>query len=286
MSASVLTNLTDEWIDLLETGRFCDRIDEWAQRWPNIPLAHLSYSQEPTFPRLTPAQADQVFLGLISDWQLNNDYDAGRFVLQCMLRCVDKTAQRCIKTHARPYEAALADALAGMWEAISVYDLSKTSDIARGLMFSMLDSMSSPAALARLGVHETPVDDFLTNPDGNLPQVGSSIGAELRTGNEALSLRLSTTLSQQLTGTSILGPLGEVLEVIHWGLAAGVLSPNDADLLTRMYAPDPDLPEYEELSNGRGRFQARIAAELGVSHDALRQSASRAVRRLVEAVVA
>lgn len=81
----------------------------------------------------------------------------------------------------------------------------------------------------------------------------------------------------------VLGTTGEVLQVIAWGLDAQAISPAEAALLTRLYAPDPTLPEWDELG---GSFQSAVARELGISHTTLRYRASQAVRRLRSAVLA
>jgi hypothetical protein len=69
----------------------------------------------------------------------------------------------------------------------------------------------------------------------------------------------------------------ELIELFAWGVQSGVISRGEARLLLRLHSPDEP---------GRSPTCRDVAEHLGIAHDAVRQRASRATRRLAAAVQA
>ncbi|RIQ12217.1 hypothetical protein [Jiangella rhizosphaerae] len=66
----------------------------------------------------------------------------------------------------------------------------------------------------------------------------------------------------------------EIVDVLAWGVEVGIIRHADADLLARVYCPQPG-----ECDGGEA-----VAVELGISYTALRARCSRAIKRLAAAV--
>lgn len=259
---TVITELNQEWTALISQGRTASQIDHWVDQWPALrPLLSPGAGKDNVHLR-DRAEADRVLLALLTAHHAG-DYTAGRLVLQCMLSAVARIAGRC-KHRFDDLEDATTEATAAMWSAIATFDLTCTQGIATKLWSRCFDALASRKVRAHAPrTHEIPADH------DTMDALGSSV--------------LSPAVDD---GDSILGTTGEVLEVIAVGLDAGVLTPDEASLLTRLYAPDPSLPEYAELADPRGNYQRMVANELGQSFDAMRKRASRAVKKLALAVEA
>lgn len=247
MSSSVISDLNAEWQALISTGDFADTFDAWCCAWPDLATADLG-SHASRFDRkhLTPERVDEVLHALLSANRSGDRY-AGRIALQCMLPCISRIAHRSVGRYGSLDEAAQA-ATAAMWEAIQDYDLDRTSGVSTRIWSRTLSSVCpyTPAGHAK---------EVLVDP------------------SKLHAFAPHNPVQADESESDILGAVGEVLRLIAWGLDERILTGDEASLLTRLYGDNVEaLPSHE------------IAAEMGISTSALRQRASRAVRRLARAV--
>ena len=262
-----MRELDHDWADLVRTRSFAAEIERLAGRFPQLAGLRTGGAVQ-----LAADEADRVLYALIVE-HASGSFAAGRAVLQCMLPAV-RTIVRRSRRHYPDVQDLEQEAAAAMWDAITHYDLERSSRVAMRLQGHTLTRV---------------VGDRAPHARGGRASRGPRV-AEIPTDTNTLtSLERPTTpepgpdVVYSLASMS-LGTTGEVLDVIAWGLEKNALTQDESALLARLYAPDPDLPEYAELGSGRGNYQRRVAHELGISHAALRQRASRAVRRLAEAV--
>ncbi len=261
--STLLEQLDQEWSALIGEEGFAGALSDAVGRHPVVegfdPAA-----------RRDPDEADRLLHALLTA-HADGNVAAGRAVLQCMLPAVRAIVRRSRRHYAELRELE-AQAASAMWEAIATYDLAQITRVAMRLQGRTLTAVVGDRAPHARGRRVGRVAVATEVP--MRAEVFESLVAESGERSETYF---------SLTSTS-LGLVGEVLDLIAWGLDTGILDSSDAGLLTRLYAPDPALPEYAELMSHRGAYQRRIADELGLSHAAVRQRASRAVRRLVRAV--
>lgn len=261
----LMHDLDHEWVELIGTRGFADELAGFIRRHPRLE----SLARGPSSARFAPAEADEILLALLND-HLGGSYPAGRAVLQCMVPAVRAIVRRS-RRHYPELGDLQAETAGAMWAAITTYDLRQNTRVAMRLHGRTLTAVAgdqAPHARGRRPSRSLVVAEIPTDHD-----VLSSVALEDDDWSPRFSL-MSTRL----------GATGEVLDLIAWGVDAQVVGPEDGALLARLYAPDPDRPEYDELRHGRGAYQKRVADELGMSHANLRQRASRAVRRLAAAV--
>lgn len=271
MSATdVMAELDLDWANLVQTRSFADEIDGFIQRFPKLEALG---SGAPNA-RLGAGDADEILHGLLAAYAAGS-YPAGRTVLQCMLPAIKAIVRRS-RRHYPDVQDLEQEAMAAMWGAINRYDLGHSEKVAMRLHGTTLTYVVGDRAPFAHGTRASRAPGLteIATEDNIL---------ELLERPDAADPSSETCFSLM---SASLGPTGEVLDVIAWGVDAGAITSEEANLLARLYAPDPDLPEYAELTSGRGNYQRRVAEELGLSHAALRQRASRAVRRLAEAVQA
>lgn len=264
---TLMTELDHDWADLCGTRSFATELDRLVARYPQLTALRTGRSV-----RLDQAEADEVLHALLAEHAAGS-FTAGRAVLQCMLPAV-RTIVRRSRRHYPDLQDLEQETAAAMWDAITSYDLARSDRVAMRLQGHTLTRVvgdRAPFAHGSRASRRSPVEEIPTE-------------ADVLSHLERPAVRDEAPEACFSPASLALGPTGEVLDVIAWGLGQDVLTRDEAALLARLYAPDPDLPEYAELASGRGNYQKRVAEELGISHAALRQRASRAVRRLAEAV--
>lgn len=266
-AATLMRELDYDWADLVRTRSFALEIERFVARFPQLAALRIGGTVQ-----LGPEVADEVLYALIVE-HAGGSFPAGRAVLQCMLPAMRGIVRRS-RRHYPDVQDLEQEAAAAMWDAITHYDLDRSSRVAMRLQGHTLTRV---------------VGDRAPHARGTRASRGPRV-AEIPTDTSLLTVLERPTTPEQgpevvySLASMKLGATGEVLDVIAWGLDKSVLTRDESALLARLYAPDPDLPEYAELGSGRGNYQRRVAHELGISHAALRQRASRAVRRLAEAV--
>lgn len=260
---NVLDHLESEWHDLSATGAFAQEFDRFVAQHPE--LARLS--QDCTG-GLAGEHADAVFHALLTEHH-SGSYLAGRLVLQCMIPTMRKMVIRSAARYA-DHDDAAQQAVTAMWQEISEFDLARTQKVAatlNGRTLTRVCGDKAPDVHGRRRSRNTHLIDEVPMDTQTLVVLAASTPDP---ADEFFS-----------TAARILGPIGEVLEVIAWGLDVKALTAEDAALLAKVYAPDArDTPR----PGGRS-LQLHVAQELGISHAALRKRAERAVRRLASAVL-
>jgi hypothetical protein len=246
----LIDDLDREWTDLVRSAGFVADTESWLDRWPAL-RPYFRTDARPASARLDRTQADEILGALLAEHSAGS-YPAGRMVLQCMLGAAVTIARRC-QGRFPTYDDAIAETVTALWTAIATYEADRTDRVAGRLHFAVLEAVAGRRTI-KVADHEVPLPfDVL----------------------DAHALMLESA-GPALDGTHQLGVTGEVLEVIAWGIDAGALTADDAALITRLYVAD---------DTGSTPDGATLAAELGVSHPALRQRAHRAVRRLAQAVI-
>jgi DNA-directed RNA polymerase specialized sigma24 family protein len=268
MSATLSSALERDWANLLRTQSFVAALAD-IEGVDDLALANLGSKP------LAAEQADLILHALLVAHAAGS-FPAGRAVLQVML-----PAMRAIMNRRRagyPDQRDLEqETAAAMWDAISTYDTRRSHRVATRLQGHVLrrvfGELSPRARSAAQKVRGGGITEVSADEE-SLEHVLAAMDRDVEADSGMHCMQAAT-----------LGAIGEVLDVIAWGMDAAVISADEAALLTRLHAPDPARPEYGELDRPRGgQYQARVAAELGISHAALRTRASRAMSALASAV--
>ncbi len=245
----VIDDLDREWTDLVNSGHFAEHTELWLERWPAL-RPYFRTDSRPASARLDRTQADEI-LGALLNEHAAGSYPAGRMVLQCMLGAAVTIARRC-QGRFSTYDDAIAETVAALWTAIACFPTEHADRVAGRLHFAVLEAVAGRRTV-KVAEHELPLPFDVLDAHALLAE--------------------STTPAAPHEHT--LGITGEVLEVIAWGVDTRALTADDAALVTRLYVVD---------ETGATPDGASLAAELGITHTALRQRAHRAVRRLAQAV--
>lgn len=248
--AGVLQEVFEEWDDLVRTGAFHDELERLTRAWPQLkPLLSddASGATSATTSSWSRDEADAILHALLVEYAGGTgSYIAGRLVLQCMLPAVARLADRHAHLHDSYADAAM-QAVGAMWAAATNFPVErKRTKVAAHLYYRCLD-------------------DLCASKTTNAPTpVGSSVlaAAGLERADDG--------------GDDVADPSHEVVRLLAWSLDHEVLRPDEAALLARLYLADDE---------GRAPSAKEVAAELGVSHVAVRARSSRAVRRLARAVI-
>jgi hypothetical protein len=253
----VIDQLNHEWQLLVTTASCARQVDIWLQRWPELQPLNTPEAGGAGIPQ-TSTRADEILAALLGECAAG-DYLARRFVLQCMLPAVAHIARSCQGRFTDPADSA-AEATAAMWQAIT-NPKPRHGKVAASLMLDALHAVAGRSC-DKPAISEVPT--------------------------EQLKLLALAELDRNRRAGDVLDPYDpsptkEILEVLAWGVDAKALSPEEASVLTRLYAVDPYLPEFKRRTTTATARQA-VAQELGISETALRKRTSRAIRRLADAV--
>jgi hypothetical protein len=202
---------------------------------------------------------DDVLLALL---RLARDGDAlaARTALQAMLGAAVRLARRTLGHAQGDLEESLSRAVTALWQVVSDYPVERrTCRPADGISLDVL------AALTATG---------RTRPS----EVPGGLAAELADVPEEqpddLGLRSLFWAVAYPAGADACSD-EQLLLLLAWGVRRGVVSADDARLLLRLHSP---------REPGAAVSCRQVAHELGLGHAALRQRASRATRRLANAV--
>ena len=236
------------------------------------------------------------------------DQLAARTVLQVMLGAVIRIAGRTVHHADGDLEEARTRAVAALWVVICEYPVARRSgNHAAGLALDVLSALTRDArALRRAGLNQS---------IHRLAESGGATGAgtppQGAPADEARVVRLEQPVADldPDVDTALLDPTvhpmarrpatdpdgprqrfwagtdreavadtasdEQLVHLLSWAVRGGVLSTADARLLFLLHSPsDPATATTAK----------DVAGELGLSHAAVRQRASRATRRLTEAV--
>lgn len=212
-------------------------------------------------------ETDQLLLALLrlshSGQQL-----AGRILLQAMLpkiaRMVRSTSHSRNEDHNHDDRRHVAIAI--FWEIVASYPVDRrTTGVAGNLALDTLHQLTADR-------RKSP-GDIAVAPD----RLSETLYNNLQI-NQAKTARPISGLTYELhSSTDGLSSDSDLLEVITWGVSAGVICSDEANLLIEVYLPSPANPAGPATRAG-------VAA--GLSPAAVRQRCSRARRKLITAVQA
>ena len=248
LSGGIFGQLIDEWARLCQLPSTARQLRRWSNTETSL-ASFTSLQQLVTGIDEGTREEDDALLGALIRLAQSGQTMAGRTVLQAMLpkltRFSHTTRPTSESTEPEDHRHVI---VATFWTVLSGYPIHRRpSSVAAGLA---LDTLHALTADTRAAAVEFPV------PADALDQVaGDHLEDEDPTGGDDLTSD------------------ADLLEVIAWGIDSGVLSGEDAAILTRIY-----LPEEKRATS------FTVAAELGLSASALRQRCSRARRRLIVAV--
>jgi len=250
LSAGIFGQLIDEWARLCQLPSTARQLARWGSTEDAL-AGFTSLQDLVTGIDEGTREEDDAWLGALIRLAQTGQTMAGRTVLQAMLpkltRFAHTTRPTSESTEPEDHRHVI---VATFWTVLAGYPIQRRpSRVAAGLA---LDTLHALTADTRAAAVEFPV------PADALDQVAGGQSEE-EPGTEAGELSSDADL----------------LEVIAWGIDSGVLSGEDAAVLTRIY-----LPEEKRATS------STVAAELGLSASALRQRCSRARRRLIAAVQA
>lgn len=195
--------------------------------------------------RSQPESADSILIGLLTRHIVDGDAVAGRLVLQAMLGRAVNLARRAHRQGAPGIRGDIdqltAAAVAALWHSIATYPVTRrTRKVAVNLCMDALGAFTST------------VDDHAP----------SAVDDHVLESGEALFVQHTPA------------PAAELLTTLAWGVDAGVISPDDASLLSRVYCPAP----------GEKGGALAVAQTLGLQPATVRQRCLRSTKRLASAV--
>lgn len=251
LSAGIFGQLIDEWARLCQLPSTARQLVRWSTTEDAL-AGFTSLQQLVTAIDEGSREEDDLWLGGLIRLAQSGQTMAGRTVLQAMLpkltRFAHTTRPTSESTEPEDHRHVI---VATFWTVLAGYPIHRRpSRVAAGLA---LDTLHALTADTRAAAVEFPV------PVDALDHVAGDQAEDEGPGPEGGELSSDADL----------------LEVIAWGIDSGVLSGEDAAVLTRVY-----LPEEKRATS------STVAAELGLSASALRQRCSRARRRLIAAVQA
>lgn len=251
LSTGIFGQLIDEWARLCQLPSTARQLARWGTTETTL-TGFTSLQQLVTGIDEGTREEDDAWLGALIRLAQSGQTMAGRTVLQAMLpkltRFAHTTRPTSESTEPEDHRHVI---VATFWTVLSGYPIHRRpSRVAAGLA---LDTLHTLTAGTRATAVEVPV------PADALDQVAGGQLEDVEPGPDGGELSSNADL----------------LEVIAWGIDSGVLSGEDAAVLTRVY-----LPEKKRATS------STVAAELGLSASALRQRCSRARRRLIAAVQA
>lgn len=251
--------LTQEWANLHTLPSTSRQVRRWARKEPA--LAGYSSPGE-IVDAIDAADTDvksAMLLALIRLFQAGHQL-AGRVVLQSFLPKLCQTSQHttsqlCTSSADTWVEDRRHITMSEFWAVMADYPTDRrTSSVAANLVLDTLHRVSG----VRVQPDPEPVDPYeiasgTTNGRPWIPHASAASPSAIADG---------------ITHES------KTLDVVHWGIANGVLSQSEAQLIVLAYLPGK--------TTGFGFADA--AHNLGMTQAAVRQRCSRAIRRLADAV--
>jgi hypothetical protein len=202
---------------------------------------------------------DEVLLALLS-LAREGDVLAARIALQGMLGSAVRLARRTLAHAQGDLEESLSRAVTALWQVVREYPIERRS--CRPADGVSLDVLASLTAAARSRPSELP---------GGLPVDFADVPEEQP---DDLSLRgVFWALAHPRAADACSDE--QLVLLLAWSVRRHVISVEDARLLLRLYSP---------REPGVALTCREVAQQLGLGHDAVRQRASRAKRRLARAV--
>ena len=244
--------LTREWVDLHTRTSTTATV----RRWGRAESALEGFARPGDIVDAIDAagneRANELLLALIRQFQAGQQL-AGRTVLQAMLPKLARTSRhvRSSETNWGDQEDQRHITIADFWEVMSNYPVARRTS--RGAANLALDTLNRVAATPR------PEEPLPVSPEPADYRADRGDRDQLNTRSSGSDLELNDDL--------------DLLQVIAWGMNAGAITRDEAQLLATSYVP-----------NAAGSGFAATAERLALSEATVRQRASRATRKLAEAV--
>lgn len=253
-STGLVGALNAEWRDLGVAPSAHARLRAWAEG----ESAFAGFRSLDDVVRAIGTDGDDAVLHALLRRARSGDLLATRAVLQAMLGSLLRLAWRTRVHAGDDMEESVARAVAAAWQVIVTYPRDRACRPSDGISLDVLK--------------------ILTGGDRGLPEVPAGLPADV--GDPPVdaaeaSERRSSFWAQIRSGRPPSCADEELVELLAWSVREGVISRADAQLLVRLHSPDVPgvVPTCRE-----------VAEHLGVAHAAVRQRASRAVRRMQAAV--
>ena len=249
-AGGIFVQLSREWVRLAGLPSVTSTLRRWAQAEPAL-LGIISLGG--LLDRIDSSRGmeeDRLLLALVRLAQGGQQL-AGRVLLQAMLPKLARMVGRLGPTSSD--DCSVEDrrhiAVATFWEVLHAYPAERRRTTVAGNL--ALDTLHQLTSGRRKPPRDIPLDP------------------------EEVADRLSTDTLEDLGDVvDSLTADADLLDVIAWGVGAGVITAEEETLLVTLYLPDV----------GGGWCGTDLARELGLSHTALRKRCSRARRRLIAAV--
>lgn len=275
--------ITDEWSRVADLPTAPRTIAKWAQTQPALAGVESLTGLLDAIDNGTAARRDAILLALL---ELAHDGDemAGKTVLQAMLpklSCITRSATMR-GTEAVTTEERCDLTVDTFWIVMATYPTDRRrASVAANLG---LDTLHQLTACTRSKLDEVPAP--VRTGDG---VKADELGASAAAASEAYG----DVWDHQDRDTNQTGPFddpvadivvasacdhptadGSLLSLVTWAASVGAISIADAQMLVRVYAPEP----------GAEAGRDAIAAGLGITEAALRKRCSRAVQAIIAAV--
>ena len=227
-------------------------------------------------------RTDELLSALIQLAQAGQQL-AGQTVLQAMLPKLSRLAATATMDggDANTLEERRQIGVTTFWELLATYPVERrTRRVAANLA---LDTLHQITATTRRSISEYPCgigQDLNGHPTRDFGEDFARFGeinVNLVRGSESAG---QTAVVDDISAAAIArvsdGPDadGDLLSCVAWGVDVQAITPEEASMLVRVYAPGP---------NQAGGHRT-VATDLGIREEALRARCSRAVRRLTLAV--
>lgn len=249
--------LTQEWADLHSMPSTRNTVCRWGRREPALTGFTRPGDIVDAIDVGSNELKNAMLLALIRLFQ-DGQQLAGRTVLQALLPKLVKTSAHaigCTSSADTWAEDRRHITLAEFWDVMAGYPVDRrTTSVALNLALDTLHRVSG----ARRPADAIPVDPHDLSDSGDLGD--RRTWATHTPGHGADHRELTVD--------------ADLLQVIVWGMRHGIITQQEAQLLTTAYLP--------EQTTGFGF--AAAARQLGLTQAAVRQRCSRAARKLTEAV--
>lgn len=259
----VYESLVRDWIRLCALPSIPATLGKWAREQPALAGCESLPALLDRIDDGTARETDELLIALITLAQAGQQL-GGQVVLQAMLPKLKLIAYSTSGTNSDDYE--LQDrrqiGIVEFWDVLNTYPVERRRrKVAANLA---LDTLHRLTATKRHAVGEYTVDPHATDLEDY----------EIHSRVDQVAYDDPTSLDADTRTTEAIEPTANILEVMAWALEISAITPDEASLLVRVYAPAHD----EE-----GGATA-VAEQLGLSPTAVRQRCSRARRALIAAV--
>ena len=249
ITSALFRRLIAEWVNLHGLPSTTTTLRGWGRLEPVLAGHERPGGLVDAIDAACPADEDALLLALLRLTQDGHQL-AGRIVVHAMLPKIAHMATRTAHTTTRDTwaEDRRHSAVAELWTVIATYRVDRRpSKVAGNLALDTLHRLTAPGPATGTEIPTDPLE---------LPTAPSAaVGDDVPPGE----------LSQDV----------DLAQLLTWATRNGLITLEDARLLTLVYTPDDDAP---------GARSDAAARRLGLTPAAVRQRCARTRRRLTDAV--